>query len=200
MEIEIENLRKARFLCEKMLEVKDINFAELQIERYVSDLREHWCNNISVLKSDSVPFLYSWGSLVTWNIISALCLIIGVFSYSELPSEIPVQWSNGVAISLVDKNFIFAYPFTCIVIRILLRPFICAKLPIQNPYRELITEYLTNFLCFVTLSIELFTLLFLNDIVKNIAVILFADAAVFIGILIVGLMKTEFKVNVHHAT
>ena len=40
--------------------------------------------------------------------ITALCLIIGALSYSKLPTEIPVQWSKGVATSqLIKTGFLF---------------------------------------------------------------------------------------------
>ena len=37
----------------------------------------------------------------------------------------------------------------CIIIRYLLKPFIYAKLQMNNYYGEIITEYLTNYMCFM---------------------------------------------------
>ena len=98
--------------------------------------------------------------MLTWTMITALCLIIGALSYSKLPTEIPVQWSKGVATSLVNKNWIFICPVICIIIRYLLKPFIYAKLQMNNYYGEIITEYLTNYMCFIVLSVEIFSILF----------------------------------------
>ena len=64
-------------------------------------------SRVTIYQLDSVSFLYIWGSMLTWTMITALCLIIGALSYSKLPTEIPVQWSKGVATSLVNKNWIF---------------------------------------------------------------------------------------------
>lgn len=150
-------------------------------------------DNQTVFKLDSVSFLYIWGSMLTWTTITALCLIIGVLSYSKLPTEIPVQWSNGVATSLVNKNWILIYPVICIIIRYLLKPFIYAKLQMNNYYGEIITEYLTNYMCFIVLSIEIFSILFTFGVVKNIVMLLFVNTVVFIGLLVVGLTKMDLR-------
>ena len=137
---QITDLNKAKLMCEKMLDEGSISYEKLQVEQY-------WKDNRTVFKLDSVSFLYIWGSMLTWTMITALCLIIGALSYSKLPTEIPVQWSKGVATSLVNKNWIFICPVICIIIRYLLKPFIYAKLQMNNYYGEIITEYLTNYMC-----------------------------------------------------
>ena len=190
---QIEGLNKAKLMCEKMLEAGDVSFDELQVEKYVSDLQNYWSDNKTVFKLDSVSFLYIWGSFVTWTIIASLCLIIGVVSYAKLQPEIPVQWSEGIATSLVDKKFIFAYPIACIVIRILLRPVLYVKLVAHNIYGELITEYLSNYICFIALSAEVFSILFVYGLVKSILVVLAVDTVVLIGILVVGVTKMDLR-------
>ena len=190
---QITNLNKAKLMCEKMLEEKSISYEKLQVEQYVTELQDYWKDNQTVFKLDSVSFLYIWGSMLTWTTITALCLIIGVLSYSKLPTEIPVQWSNGVATSLVNKNWIFIYPVICIIIRYLLKPFIYAKLQMNNYYGEIITEYLTNYMCFIVLSIEIFSILFTFGVVKNIVMLLFVNTVVFIGLLVVGLTKMDLR-------
>ncbi len=55
-------------------------------------------------KLDSVSFLYIWGSFITWLVITIAGLLIALLFYTKLPSEIPIQWSDGLASSLVDKN------------------------------------------------------------------------------------------------
>jgi len=114
-------------------------------------------------------------------------------SYSKLPTEIPVQWSKGVATSLVNKNWIFICPVICIIIRYLLKPFIYAKLQMNNYYGEIITEYLTNYMCFIVLSVEIFSILFTFGVVKSVVVLLFVDTAIFIGLLVVGLVKMDLR-------
>lgn len=120
---QITDLNKAKLMCEKMLDEESISYEKLQVEQYVTDLHDYWKDNRTVFKLDSVSFLYIWGSMLTWTMITALCLIIGALSYSKLPTEIPVQWSKGVATSLVNKNWIFICPVICIIIRYLLKTF-----------------------------------------------------------------------------
>lgn len=190
---QITDLNKAKIMCEKMLQAESISYDGLQVEQYVTELQDYWNENQPVFKLDSVSFLYIWGSFITWTTITALCLIIGILSYTKLPPEIPVQWSDGLASSLVDKKFIFAYPVACIVIRYLLKPFIYAKLQMNNHYGEIITEYLTNYMCFIVLSAEVFSILFIYGVVKNIVAVLFVDTAVLIGLLIAGVIKLDLK-------
>ena len=115
--------------------------------------------------------------------------MIGIVSYAKLPSEIPVQWDSGIATSVADKKFIFVYPFACICIRILLRPVIYVKFLMNYIYGELITEYLSNYLCFVALSVEVFSILFVYGLIKSVVAVLLVDTVALIGILIVGITK-----------
>ena len=190
---QITDLNKAKLMCEKMLDEGSISYEKLQVEQYVTDFHDYWKDNRTVFKLDSVSFLYIWGSMLTWTMITSLCLIIGALSYSKLPTEIPVQWSKGVATSLVNKNWIFICPVICIIIRYLLKPFIYAKLQMNNYYGEIITEYLTNYMCFIVLSVEIFSILFTFGVVKSVVVLLFVDTAIFIGLLVVGLIKMDLR-------
>ena len=190
---QITDLNKAKLMCEKMLDEESISYEKLQVEQYVIDLHDYWKDNRTVFKLDSVSFLYIWGSMLTWTMLTSLCLIIGALSYSKLPTEIPVQWSKEVATSLVNKNWIFICPVICIIIRYLLKPFIYAKLQMNNYYGEIITEYLTNYMCFIVLSVEIFSILFTFGVVKSVVVLLFVDTAIFIGLLVVGLVKMDLR-------
>lgn len=189
LEVHITEMNKAKAMCRRMLQTDNINYAELQVEQYVTELEGYWDENQQVFKLDSVCFLYMWGSFITWAAITVCCLVIGILFYRELPPEIPVQWSGGAAASLVDRKFIFAYPAVCIAIRYLLRPLIYAKLQMYNHYGKIIAEYLTSYLCFIALSTEVFSILFIYGVVKNIAAVLFVDTAVLIGILIMGMIR-----------
>ena len=182
-------------MCERMLESGNVSFGELQVEKYVTDLNTYWDDNKTVFKLDSVSFLYIWGSLITWTIIASLCFIASLLSYTKLPVEIPVQWDKGIAVSFVDKKFIFVYPLACIIIRILLRPVIYVKYLINYLHGELISEYLTNYICFIALSAEIFSILFIYGLVKSVVIVLFVDTVVLIGILIVGITKMGFIQN-----
>ena len=186
---QIEGLNKAKVMCEKMLEAGNVSFNDLRVERYVADLQDYWSDNRAVFKLDTVSFLYIWGSLVTWAIIASLCLAIGIASYGKLPAEIPVQWNEGMVTSLADKKFIFAYPLACIIIRFLLRPFLYVRLVSRGIYGEIIAEYLSNFMCFISLSLEVFSILFIYGLAKNILTVLVVDTVVFMGILILHFMR-----------
>ena len=190
---QLSDLDRAKILCEKMLCSKEMNYKEFQVEEYVNQLQEYWDDNKTVFRLDSVSFLYIWGSFITWIIIAALCLLVGLWSYGKLPPEIPVQWNQGVASSLVDKNFIFAYPVACVILRYLIRPVMYAKLQIENAFGEILTEYLTNYLSFVALSVEIFSILFLYGAVKNIVVVLVMDTVVLLGLLAVGIVKMDLR-------
>ena len=189
IQTQIEGLNKARTICERMLEVGNVSFDELQVEKYVADLEAYWNDNKPVFKLDSVNFLYLWGSLITWAVITLLCLLVGILSYTNLPSEIPVQWDHGIAVSFVNKNFIFLFPIACIIIRIWIRPIIYVKWLMSYPYGELAREYLSNYICFITLSVELFIILFVSGVLKSVVAVLLVDTVVLIGILIAGITK-----------
>lgn len=186
IQAQIEGLNRAKIMCERMIESGNISFDELQVEKYVTDLDSYWNDNKPVFKLDSVSFLYIWGSLITWTIITSLCFIIGILSYAKLPSEIPVQWDNGIAISVVDKKFIFVYPLACICIRMLLRPVIYVRFLMNYIYGELITEYLSNYLCFIALSVEVFSIMFVYGLIKSVVTVLLVDTVVLIGILFIS--------------
>lgn len=106
-----------------------------------------------------------------------------------MPSEIPVQWDNGIATSVADKKFIFVYPLACICI--LLRPVIYVRFLMNYIYGELITEYLSNYLCFIALSVEVFSIMFVYGLIKSVVAVLLVDIVALIGILIVGITKVS---------
>lgn len=187
---QIRSLSRAKTMCEKMLESGKISYEELQIEKYLTDPETYWGENKAVLKPDSVSFLFLWGSFMTWSAITLICLMIGILSYAKLPEVIPVQWSHGMAVLWVDKVFVFAYPLACILLRFFIRPIIYMRLLMNRPYGEPVTEYLTNYLCFVALSVELFSVLFVFGFVKSVVAVIAMDTAVFLGILLLAMVKT----------
>ena len=81
---QITDLNKAKLMCEKMLGEESISYEKLQVEQYVTELQDYWKDNQTVFKLDSVSFLYIWGSMLTWTMITSLCLIIG--------AVLPTRW------------------------------------------------------------------------------------------------------------
>lgn len=188
---QIENLSRAKVMCEKMLESGNVSYEELQIEKYMTDPQTYWKDNKAVFKLDSVSFLYLWGDFITWSAITGVCFLIGILSYVRLPDVIPVQWSDGAAVSSVDKIFIFAYPLACILLRVFVRPVIYTRLLMNRPCGEPVTEYLTNYLCFIALSVELFSVLYVFGLAKSVVVVLAADTAVFLGMLVAAMVRMK---------
>lgn len=186
---QIEELQLAKSFCNRMLQIDNLNINNLEVEQYTDNIDNYWNKNYNVFKLDSVSFIYMWGGSIIWGLITVLCLIVAILAYPTLPEHIPVQWSEGTVSSSVVKEFIFAYPLSCIIIRFILRPFIWRWLQMNACYSESITNYITNFMCFVAFSVETFTMLFISGIVKHITVILFIDAAVFLGLLFIGWSK-----------
>lgn len=189
LKTQISDLKTASDICKKMLKSKELNYSDLKIEQYVPDIDRHWNEHLSIFRLDSVSFLYIWGNTLTWSIIIILSAIIAVLSFPLLPLQIPIQWSGASASSFVSKYFIFAYPAACIIIRLLVRPFIWRWLQLQAVYADFIVNYMTNYLCFLALSIQLFTILFVNEIFKNITSVLLLDTFILIGILLFGWKK-----------
>lgn len=59
--------------------------------------------------------------------------------------------------------------------------------------RESVTAYITNYLCFLVLSVEVFIIFYVKGIVKHVTVILFLDTFVFIGLLFLAVYRTTRK-------
>lgn len=183
---QIAELQLAKTLCGRMLQDRDNEFDSLEIERYVDNINEHWNKNKVIFKIDTVGFVYLWGGVIVWSMLFVVSFIVAICSYPFLPTEIPKQWSGGRAVSFVIKEFIFAYPLVCIIIRVLLKPYIYRWLQVNGYYNENIANYVSNFLCFIALSIECFTIFFILGVLKNITVILVINAVTFIAILFSG--------------
>lgn len=81
----------------------------------------------------------------------------------------------------------------CVVLRYLIRPVMYAKLQMENSFGEILTEYLTNYLSFVALSVEIFSILFLYGAVENIVVVLVMDTVVLLGLLAAGIVKMDLR-------
>lgn len=194
---QVVNLEKAKIICQKMLADGKISYENLDVETFVPELEVYWQSNPKIFRLDSVSFLYMWGGFLVWGILTAACLAAALAAWPILPDQIPVQWNGGEVSSAVGKIFIFAYPLACIIIRLFFRPYLRNKLQIYTwCYGEMITDYLTNFFCFVILSVEVFTVLYIYGIVKHVTTLLLIDSAVFLGLLILGIScLTSGKMN-----
>lgn len=165
----------------------------MDIKEFVTDAKDYWSKNDNVFKLDSVSFYYIWGGNITWGILMILSLLVAVFSIGHLPAEIPIQWSGDKASAYADKYFIFAFPAVCIILRFVLHPFIWRWFKINIMDSESVTDYITNYLCFIALSVEIFIILYLKEIVKYVTVILFIDTFVLMGLLFVVVYRTTRK-------
>ncbi len=91
---------------------------------------------------------------------------------------------------LAGKAFIFFYPLLCIIARFGLRFCLRWKIAFNNQHiNETVSDYLSNSFCFVMLSAEIFTILFIHGYVQNIVVLFVFDGIVLLGILIKALIK-----------
>ena len=58
-----------------------------------------------------------------------------------------------------------------------------------------ITDSITNDLCFTVLSIQIFIILFIKEIMKHVTILIFMDSAVLIGLLAIAVHKMMGKNN-----
>lgn len=194
LEQQLSELENAKVMCERMLSsTEKIDYESLDIEQYVADVKDYWSKNSYVFKLDSISFFYMWGGNITWGILTVACLLVAVFSFGYLPAEIPIQWSGDIVSSFVDKKFIFAFPVACMIIKFILRPFIWRWLKVNVIDSDSITDYITNYLCFIALSVQIFIILFVKEIVNHVTIILFIDTVVLIGLLIIAMYRMSRK-------
>ena len=195
LEQQLSELENVKMMCEKMLSSDEkIDYDNLDIEQYITNMNDYCNKNKNIFKMDSVSFIYMWGGQLIWGILTISCLFIALFFIGRLPAKIPIQWNNGVVSSFVDKKFIFAFPVACLIIRLVLRPYIWRWLKLNIIDSETITNYITNYLCFIALSVEVFIILYVYEFVKHITVILFMDTFVLIGgLLLVVCQSTQKK-------
>lgn len=191
---QLSELENAKTMCEKILSSnKKIDFENLDIEEFVTDVKDYWSKNDNVFKLDSVSFFYMWGGQITWGILAILSLLVAVLSIGYLPEKIPIQWSGDMVSSFVNKQFIFAFPVACVMIRFVLHPFIWRWLKINIIDSESVADYITNYLCFIALSVEIFIILYVKEMVKHVTLILFVDTFVLIGLLLIAVYRTTGK-------
>lgn len=178
LEQQLSELHNAKRMCETMLAQGEITYEDLEVGRYVDDLEEYWQQNRQILRLDCITFLLAWGGRTAWVLITAAGLLTALCALWFLPEQIPVQWSGGEAISFADRRTIFAYPAACVAIRFLLRPVIGTWIMRNTMYDGTVTDYVTNCLCFIALSVEIFMILFVKGIVRHITTVLFVEVII----------------------
>lgn len=72
-----------------------------------------------------------------------------------------------------------------------IRKIIHHEAELEEVVRELITDYISNSLCFIALSAEIFSFLYLYGFVKNIGPLVIVDTAVLMVILLCGIRKQK---------
>ena len=197
---QISDMEKAKEICRQIALDETVEYDTLRIEDYTADVQKYWRDNEKLFRLDSATFVSAWGGTAVWAVITLLCLAAAVFMYPHLPEQIPVQYHNGEVSSEPKKIFIFAYPAACVIIRLILRVYIRGRLTAlvpEQPRRDLITDYLSNSLCFIALSAEIFSILYLYGFVKNIAPLVIVDAAVLMVILLCGIRKQKSVLVLH---
>lgn len=180
---QISELQNARRMCEMLLEQGRIGYEDLEISRYVSDPGEYWRENRQVLRMDCIDFFLAWGGRTVWALIVTASLLTSLCALWFLPEQIPVQWSGGEAVAFADRWMILAYPAACLAIRLLLRPAIGTWVKRNTMYGSATTNYVTNCLCFIALSVEMFMILFVKGIVHHITTVLFVEIVISGGFL-----------------
>lgn len=192
---QIAELNRARAMCTKMLEAEEMDYDQLQVERYVTRLDAYWDEHRPALKLDCIGWVHRAGSVGMWAAITILCLAVAIGVYGKLPPEIPVQWSGGEASSWVDKGFIFAYSIACVLIRYGLRPIVYDRLRIDRRCGDLAVEYFINAGCFMVLSVQVFSIVFVLGEVKQGAAVLLIPAVVLAVAPIAGIRSMRRKIK-----
>ena len=136
------------------------------------------------IEENSTDIFLNLGGAVSWGVITALCAIAAMASYSFLPEQIPIQWSDGIVTGEAGKMVIFAYPTACVVIRFILYPFVNRWLFEKFHCTEEISSFVTNYLCFVAFTMQAFTILYINGIARSMAAVLVMDVIIFVGVLL----------------
>lgn len=196
LEEQIGELEKAKAICRQMMKKESVTYENLDIEAYVPELPAYWEKNKRTFKLDSVSFLHWWGGTFVWVVITLVSFLTALCSYPYLPELIPVQYSGGKANSVMNKLCIFAYPIICVILRLFFKSYFRWRmLMTDRELNDMISDYVTNFMCFVALSAEIFSILFVFGHVKNVVVMLSVDGLVFAGLLLKCLIKRNATVG-----
>lgn len=193
LSLQIAELQTAKSICDAMMQEKYLDINTLDINIYINgyskNIREHWQKHSKIFKLDSIRFIHIWSGFITWGAITLSSLLLAIFTYPFLPKQIPIQWDTDKVTSSVSKEFIFIYPLFCMLVPFVLKPMIETRLHQNGFLSKTVTNYISNFLCFIAFSIELFTFLFLQGILHNIGILLLVNGGIFMAILVIGWRK-----------
>ena len=188
---DLKAVQDAALACERLLKDAPASFSELDVEQYTADAKNYWDSSRSVFRYDFAGLLRVLSSRRTWKILFFLSLAISLVSYPGLPSEIPIQWNHGEAVSMGVKAGIFAYPAVMIVWRMILIPWLYITLGNQI-YKSLISEYAVNGLCFAGVTVEIFTILYAHGILKmGVFPLIAADTIILLALAVLGIWELD---------
>ena len=159
-----------------MLQEKEDAYSLLEVDKYLQPLKPYVAEHREKFRPDTVSFILLWGSRIVFYVLTILCFLTAVFTFHTLPERIPVQWSGGEVTGEMGRAFIFAYAAGCILCRLIVRPLIWKRLRMRPTAADILTDYLTNFLCLALFSIELFSLLYLAGVLHHVTWVLAFDA------------------------
>ncbi len=194
LEGQMEELAAARTMCEKMLEEEQLSYEQLDIGRYVPEVRRHWRKNRGIFKGDAVGFFYLWGGMLVWGLLTVICLVIALIALPFLPPEIPVQWrADGTPASLLPRYVILAYPAASLLIRFLLRPALAGRLWCHGFCAgcDSAADFISNYLCFVLITVEVFTIANGNGFPLRITTVLLLDVILLLAGLGIGAWRLK---------
>ncbi len=68
LEQQLSELENVKMMCEKMLSSDEkIDYDNLDIEQYITNMNDYWNKNKNIFKMDSVSFIYMWGGQLIWG-------------------------------------------------------------------------------------------------------------------------------------
>lgn len=190
LDVRIHGMEKARSLCQRMLENDEKSLATLDVEKYIN-VQEHWDANRPALKRDIHHFIHWWGGFPVWIFLFCACAAVACVSFFFLPEAIPVQWNGTEVVQTIPRIGIFLYPLACLLIQFLLKPLISRWLSKYTVETQCLTGYLGNFLCFVALSLEAFTVCYIFGLCRHVSYVVITDTILFVGLLLVSAVSKK---------
>lgn len=188
---DLKAVQDAALACERLLKDAPASFSELDVEQYTADAKDYWDSSRSVFRYDFAGLLRVLSSRRTWKILFFLSLAISLVSYPGLPSEIPIQWNHGEAVSMGVKAGIFAYPAVMIVWRMILIPWLYLTLN-RVLDGELLSEYTVNGICFIGLTVQIFTVLWSHGLTGiGVFPLIAADVLLLLALAVLGIWELD---------
>ncbi len=166
-------------ICNAMLSDSDLHYDNFEPSHYITDFSSHVHSNGKYFIPDTVAFIRFFSGEIIWMVITALCFLLAFIFYRYLPDQIPVQWNAGYVTNTMNRWFIFAYGGFCLLARPFLWPVLWSRFPITHPLKEVVVNYLISLLCFILLSVQIFTILYLYHILEQVTLVLVLDLFIF---------------------